>query len=441
MKHDSKDMSSIEQLQKDSIRIPGGLFLLLISVIVLTCAFFAWGFLGKIPEYATGRGAIVLDNRFWLIYSNTDGVVDSVKALNGVKVRRGDSLAVIGHEDMDIKIDSKKEEISKLKSLISQKKSWDSKKSALEKNSYSNQRENLKKTIALSERRVKEMNAQLKDYEELLEKRYISISQYSALKGQYNQLLESLTNQKAQLDSLPINRLNNTTDRESDLDEQNIRLLNAERELELMIAERGLKSVVKAPMNATVVQSMVVDGSKVQNGDVLFQLEYILDDAMVKDIKNNKSADVISACGPSSLDVSALRYDVAAFIESDNGSSVKEGMEVSLVPAYLKEEESGALKGVVLQASGRFSSRAEAERFLNNPELANLIWSANNDYYLVTIKLIRDSRGNFVWTSKKSFERPVNIGALTSVEIKLYEKNPISLVIPYLKNTLLGVGK
>ena len=441
-KKKDKSISSIEELEKDLIRIPRSWALAFIAALLLVGTLFVWGFSGSIPEYSRGRGVIILGQRFWLIESETTGIMGQIYCFNGMTVKKGALLADIRQQDLKMQIDAKRKEAEDTRNLLELKQRWDREKTLVEDNSSGNRRKNLTKTIELSEKRLAEMSLQLKDYEELLAKRYISVTQYSSLKGQYNQLLESITNLRTQLDSLPIDRLHNRSARAEDIEETRARLVQVEKELGRLEAEYRTKSKVYSPIDAVVTQTMAVNGMAVTEGAPLFQLEFNAGNKDVLEIVKELNRLAFSHNeGGEDLKNVYQDLEVVAYLEAGMGANVRKGMSVTVMPDNMKKEESGSLKGKVIYAEERPTTRLEADRILKNKDLLASIWQENMDYYFVAIRLDRDESGGYLWTSKRGLNRSVNVGTLASIEVSLYDRRPIDLLIPYLKKLVLGVGE
>ena len=441
-KKKDKSISSIEELEKDLIRIPRSWELSFFAALLLVTALFVWGFWGSIPEYSRGRGVILLDQRFLLVESDSTGTLVKIHYFDDMKVKRGDLLAEIRQQDLKMQLDARRKEVEDARNLLELKRRWDQEKTLVEDRSSENRRENLTITIALSEKRLAEMSLQLKDYEELLAKRYISVTQYSSLKGQYNQLLESITNLRTQLDSLPIDRLHNRSARAQDLEETKARLVQLEKERDRLESEYEAKSKVYSPIDGAVTQTMGINGMNVSEGTPLFQLEY--------DTKNKDVLEIVAELdrtafsnSESGLGLKGVyeNLEVIGFLESGMGANVRKGMPVTIMPDNMKKEESGSLRGKVIYAGERPTTRAEAKQIVKNQDLVAAVWQENMDYYFVAIKLDRDENGQYLWTSKRGLNRSVNVGTIASVEVSLYERRPVDLLIPYLKKLLLGVGE
>jgi len=95
-KKKDKSISSIEELEKDLIRIPRSWALAFIAALLLVGTLFVWGFSGSIPEYSRGRGVIILGQRFWLIESETTGIMGQIYCFNGMTVKKGPCLRISG---------------------------------------------------------------------------------------------------------------------------------------------------------------------------------------------------------------------------------------------------------------------------------------------------------------------------------------------------------
>jgi len=187
---------------------------------------------------------------------------------------------------------------------------------------------------------------------------------------------------------------------------------------------------------------MAVNGMTISEGSPLFQLEFNADNKDVMEIVKELNRIAFSQNGTGQYLKNVYQdLEVVAYLEPGMGANVRKGMSVTVMPDNMKKEESGSLKGKVIYASERPTTRLEADRILKNRDLLASIWQENMDYYFVAIRLDRDESGGYLWTSKRGLNRSVNVGTLASVEVSLYDRRPIDLLIPYLKKLLVGVGE
>lgn len=117
-------------------------------------------------------------------------------------------------------------------------------------------------------------------------------------------------------------------------------------------------------------------------------------------------------------------------------------MEALVTPTMVKREEYGSIRGRVLFVSDAPVSKRTMLRFLGNEDLVDQL-SRDGAPMGVYVDLLDsdETESGFVWTSGKGPSIVIDRNSVCSVEIVTRRQKPISLVLPFLKKYLLGVGE
>ena len=150
--------------------------------------------------------------------------------------------------------------------------------------------------------------------------------------------------------------------------------------------------------------------------------------------ENVGATDVVMTLTHGSEGIEAI-----AFLRPDQARRVEIGMPAHVVPSSVKKAEFSAIRGTVISVSRAPISKAYANSFLRNEELAERMTSGG-ERYLARIKLAEDTKSasGFRWWSGTGPQFPIKIGTLASVEIVLNKRAPVTLVVPALRD-LLGL--
>ena len=159
----------------------------------------------------------------------------------------------------------------------------------------------------------------------------------------------------------------------------------------------------------------------------------------VIEIKATVGAIVSPGTPVASIRTGTTALDVLVFVPPDAGEQVEAGMQALVLPATVKREEFGALKGTVESLSSFPVSLEGLVAVLQNRSLAQSFFK-DGPPYVGRVALVSDpaTASGFAWTTPKAASLTLSAGTITSVEIKTRSRPPITLVIPLLKE-LLGL--
>jgi HlyD family secretion protein len=138
-----------------------------------------------------------------------------------------------------------------------------------------------------------------------------------------------------------------------------------------------------------------------------------------------------------SIQPDAQSLELVAYIPSSQAKETKNGMEVQISPSTIKREEYGFLKGQVVYVSGYPATQAALMRNFENESLARAL-SGLGPVTEVRVALKTDPRtpSGFQWSTSKGPNVILSSGTICSMQIVTHRQKPITLVLPYMKDTL-----
>lgn len=130
-----------------------------------------------------------------------------------------------------------------------------------------------------------------------------------------------------------------------------------------------------------------------------------------------------------------------AFVPMQDGKKIRPGMSAFFAPASVKAQDYGYIQGVVLSVSQFSVSRESIATELKNTDFAEMV-AKEGGQTRVVVELISGGRGrgSFKWTSRNGAGIDVDAGASGSLLINTAYRAPVSYVIPYLREKILGIG-
>lgn len=143
-------------------------------------------------------------------------------------------------------------------------------------------------------------------------------------------------------------------------------------------------------------------------------------------------------------------YDSIVFVPAGEGKRIDKGNSVEVMPATVKREEHGFIKGTVIAVSELPATRMAMEAALQHPDLVDTFLKryAPGVLLRVHVKLQRDpptpESGNvlgqklngFLWSSSSGARQPLKTGTMCEAAIVVKEQPLITLLLPWLKKSL-----
>ncbi len=144
-------------------------------------------------------------------------------------------------------------------------------------------------------------------------------------------------------------------------------------------------------------------------------------------------------------DDSGRPYDTILFVAAGEGKKIEPGHAVQVVPATVKREEHGFIRGRVVAISELPATKLAMEAALEHPELVDAFLKryAPGVLLRVQVKLDEDRspgihRNPFQWSSSSGPAQPLKTGTMCQAAIVVQRRPLISLILPWTKK-LLGV--
>jgi HlyD family secretion protein len=131
---------------------------------------------------------------------------------------------------------------------------------------------------------------------------------------------------------------------------------------------------------------------------------------------------------------------VTLYVPADKGKLAEVGMDVSISPATVNREEHGYILGRVAAVSDYAVSREHMMQTLQNDALVQM-FAGQTAVLELTVELYRDAGtvSGYLWSTPKGAPLAISPGTICSGEVKVAQKKPIDMVVPFMKR-LFGGG-
>lgn len=413
-------LSSPEQLDRTMRFVGPKAWILLLACLASLGGLLFWGFFGSVATKVTGSGILLGMGNVVEVSSREGGRILSLSgSLNGY-VEKGDVLGQIDQIDTEQKLEEAERELEDLRGQLIQAESSETSRRGYETDYTEKQRRTLEASIVSAgerARRLKEMEAK---YRNLFERQLVTEGEYNDVRDKYDKTLQDILTYRENLAKLPVSTVQSRTQWEKerrDLAYQIVQMEERVRQLRTTLEENR---ILTSPVSGYIVGLYRNAGEMVVGGEAVFVIEE------ARRALSGKEAELFAQI----------------YVPAAQGKKVLKGMEALVTPTMIKREEYGSIRGVVLSVSDAPVSKKTMLRFLGNEDLVEQL-SREGAPMGVFIDLIDsdETASGYVWTSGKGPAVTIDRNSVCSVEIVTRRQRPLSLVLPFLKKYLLGVGE
>lgn len=219
----------------------------------------------------------------------------------------------------------------------------------------------------------------------------------------------------------------------------------------IYVNRAGVQTVYAAN-GGVISEILVTDGAEVKKGDIIALLDSGEIDAAIQGyaeitasadgIISNISVSQGSVLGPGS-EVAKIRMGdasdrvVVCYIPIGSGKKIEQGMEVMVYPTTVNKDEYGHMKASVISVDDYITSIESMQKQLGDDQLVE-VFLQNGPVVEVVCELERseDTVSGYYWSSKKGASVAIDAGTIVDVSVITEEKAPITMLIPYLEETL-----
>jgi HlyD family secretion protein len=383
-------------------------WLALVAVFLLLVASVIWSCKGSITTTAAGQGVIIRSGGVLNVVTRGGGTVLKLNVAVGDKIKANQVVAVVAQPVLAEKIRAMKEALEE---------AWRQRGHALQvrTDSAELQVEALQRQRGNAERQIEELGEQAKlaaeqvtADDQLFAKGLITKQQALATKQKLIGIHDQISALRAQVKQLDAQKFGiESQPQQDDMDMRN-RTSSLRRDLAAAEQELNMAENVVSPYGGEVLELKVYPGGAVSMGEPVL-----------------------------SIQPDAQSLELVAYIPSSQAKETKNGMEVQISPSTIKREEYGFLKGQVVYVSGYPATQAALMRNFENESLARAL-SGLGPVTEVRVALKTDPRtpSGFQWSTSKGPNVILSSGTICSMQIVTHRQKPITLVLPYMKDTL-----
>lgn len=381
-----------------------GLGLLLLAVVI-------WSFAGTIPTRVNAQGVIIRPGGVLEVYAQGAGPVEQVLVTAGETVAAGQVVARLAQPALVRERDHARARLEELERQHRELASFSARNLTLQSNSRALEKSKLENTVAFAEQRLEALRDQIRSEEALLEKGLITRQTVLNTRQAYFATEDLLEGARNDIKQLPLTQLTTATEADQEILQSQLRINEAERELQLLDQQLDRVSAVTSPYAGRVLEVKQNPGAIVGIGSALVSLEL--------------------------LEAEQEGLTVVAYVPVQDGKDVVRGMPVQVSPANVVREEDGFLIGRVGYVSEFPATPDGMMRVLGNSTLVQSLSAAGAPFAAyVELDVDPEAVSGYKWSSMRGRGIAVNSGTLCTVAITVRERRPVDLVIPVLRQVL-----
>jgi HlyD family secretion protein len=405
-------LNSPEQLDQRIRLIPPGMRVMAVAAAVIVVGGLTWAVFGSVPTRVTGQGVLLADGKgSYTVQPVTTGPIIELLVKRGDHVEAGTVVARLQQDSLNAQLASATGRVAALQEDLVRLRKSDAAEIIKSDDTLHRQKSAIDEQVAAGKARIERLSQVLNGYESLLTKGLLSRIEVVNMQQQYDQTVLDVANARAkkiEVEATADQKRDDLAERER---QKQAEIDTVKADVDRLRAELAVGSAVKAPVAG------VVEDVRVGLGDVV------------------SPGTVIATIG----ETAARQFEVVALFGSANAKRVAVGMDVHIMPATVKKEEHGAMRGRILSVSERSVATAEVNAILRNPELTKSLMG-DSAPLLARISLFEtnETPSGFAWWSGVGPPYRVTRGTRATVDVIVDETRPIGLVVPALRR-LLGV--
>lgn len=431
-------LSSPEELdQRLQVVSPIG-WLALLALALLIFAGLLWGFFGSIADKTVGQGIIISSEGINSVIHHANGQITDISIEDGEYVEKGEVIARIDQTELIEEINRLKEDLAAAKAIDLDNIQLNNSKlnyniygkigevyrdyeKALanfetQRTYYLNQKAQAEYELEEARIEYEKSLEMFTNYKILYENGAISKNEFLNAERQLTINELAYQNKKQLLDELALSQLKEV---EASLAAQEqwfkdiitVSIIDLENSIEKLQRDLANNSEIVANVSGRVLEMRVRKGDIVHAGDVICTI--------AQEKSNTESLEAI------------------IYVPVEQGKRIMPGMKVNIAPSTVKKEEYGFMLGNVVSVSKYPSSSQRMMLTLGNSDLVHKL-SGEGSPLEVRVELIRDNStlSGYKWSTPNGSSVPIDGGTFCIGEVKVEQKRPISMVIPFIKKLL-----
>ena len=379
-------------------------WLALIALGGLIFALLLWSFLGELPKTVNGKGILIQSGGIADITAIGSGIVEQVLVSEGESVSKNDTIATVAQPELRLQIENAEEKLAYLKSKrnrIVQYVIVSPIKRKLLQEKYTLE----DKALNQLRHTMKQQEAHYKNLELLLQKKRVVGTRVSEAHRQFLMTEARVDSMEKVLDGYNQRLLKMRGAKDDELDALEGEINDLRGNIGEINVKFNLLRYVTSSYEGKVIELMAKKGQLIEQGSPVISVE----------VEDNQQKGL----------------EAVIYIPPEDGKKITKNMEVKIAPTTVKIEETGYIKGKVVQVSEYPSTKNGMARILGSQELVQAFAREEPPIAVfVALEKAPQSYSGYAWTTRRSPRIKINAGTICAANIIIKKEKPIGLLIP-----------
>lgn len=408
-------LSSPEQLDQvlHVTRPKGWLALLTLAGLIIVALI--WGIFGSVPTKVQGMGIFISSEGLKDISAPTSGQINTLYVSPGDIISRGQVVARIAQPELITDISQAREKLAELRTQKEQIRSYLQDEMELQIKQNARKRSSLSREIENLQEQIENLEKRRENQKQLLNKGLITRQTFLSTTEKIQSLEQKISQLRNEQKQIPLSALQLQEEQKQQIRSKNNQIAEVKRKLQSLEERLEDASKVYSPHSGRILEVPVTEGNLVNSGTRIASLE-LADDA-------------------------ASELVAVIYVPAEQGKKIEPGMSAHLSPTTVKVQEDGSILGLVTNAGDFPATQEGMMRILRNQRLAEQLSQKGAPIEIFVSPIPSpDTYSGYQWTSSKGPDQTIRSGTMASGSILVDEQPPITLVIPWLKEHVLGIG-
>lgn len=404
-------LSSPDRFEERLTLISPRRWLALAALAGVLAAAALWGAFGRLPTHVRGAGMLLERGGFRNVASLADGVVGRLLVREGDAVEEGDVLGLVDLPLQELELKYYRDKLDLLRAEM------DEIGGAAEANRA--EREDFHARLRAGNDESLDKLAQILDQLAGLSDTYRAfgergiVARIEALRMLQNTLNASIdvTRQRQETMRADIEKADFDLAFKRQFWQMRNRLMDAEFELQSKLDQFLNRTRILSPARGAIVNVQKSEGDPVAVGEVVFLLQPSHDG----------------------------RLYAAAFVPAARSKNVREGQPVLVAPSHVEPQRAGYVRGTVLKVGRYPATFQQLVNVFKNRDLTEML-KGDEVAVEVEVALLPDPAdpARVRWTGRPPPGVEIGAGMICQVAIEVERRSPLSYVLPWIRETLLG---
>jgi HlyD family secretion protein len=370
----------------------------------------------------TGLGILTFPEGTPNAASKVTGIVDTIYVHLNQKINKGDLIAYIYQPDLDIQEKTLKDELDSYVNTHKRMLQLETTNLNDSLTAFDHQMNQLKDSIELTNQQIKIYQVLADSYQTLYNKGIVSEQDFDQANITVLNAQAALKTQNVQLQSIIKSISDSKTNYQSTIEQRELNINNQKSQIEQMNQRREQEGKIFAPCSGTVCEISVAKGQNITVNQTVVLIE------------EHQDSDTSVAENSTVVEVEAVIY-----VTSINAKKVLPGQQTLISPTIIRPSEYGTVTGKVRSISDYPVTQDRLTSMLPNSVLEQQFLTQGSVFEIhITMDRSANSPSGYHWTGGEGPDIRLNSGTLTNAMICVEQRRPISYLIPFLDNLLLG---